>query len=200
MAELKNKRWEKFALLVAGGARQTDAYVDAGFKPKSPKSGVNAASALMASMVIKDRITELMQPALRKMEVDTTRIVRRLVAIAFFDPGEVIDWDRGEDGKDWVKVKRMKDLTPELRACIRKMRLRNGELEIEFRPPEQSLRMLAQHFGMLQGESGAPPPSGDTFNDNRTLVYVNRPPPMTREEWIAAHRARQIEHDPQTDR
>lgn len=51
--------------------------------------------------------------------------------------------------------------------------------------------LLGAHMGLFSGEVAAAP-SGDTVinNDNRTVVYVDRPPDETAEQWEARQRRR----------
>ena len=53
------------------------------------------------------------------------------------------------------------------------------------------MSLCGEHRGLFSGESTASP-AGDTIinNDNSTLVYVDRPPDETAQQWEARQRRR----------
>jgi hypothetical protein len=188
MPELKNLRREKFAHLIVQGMPATKAYVEAGFTAKNERTAEACSSRLLSSDIVKDRIAELRAPVMQQLQLTTTAILDRLVAIGMADVGDLMKWD-----KKGVRVVDSKTLSQQQRAAISEVKvLGDGTVAIKLRDPVPALRLLGHHMGLFSGEVSAPV-AGDTTvinNDNRTVVYVDRPPDETAEQWEARQRTR----------
>ena len=138
---------------------------------------------LMRNDEVKNRVAELQAPILQKMEVTTTaRSWSNLVTLANGDLGDVMVW-----GPNYMYAVPSERLTKQQRYMIQEIkRQADGSVSVKLRDPMPALRLLGLHRGLFSGESTATP-AGDTIinNDNSTLVYVDRPPDETAEQWEA---------------
>ena len=119
------------------------------------------------------------------MQLTTTTILGRLRAIAEADIRKVMKWSARS-----IKAVSSSKLTADQAAAVSEVRkLPDGTVVVKLRDPVPALRLLGAHMGLFSGEVAAAP-SGDTVinNDNRTLVYVDRPPDETAEQWEARQR------------
>lgn len=187
---LNNHRREKFCHLIARGEiSDAQAYEQAGFKARGHAAETNASKLKMTEEIVS-RVGELRAPVLAEMEITTTKTIRRLAAIAFGDIGEVMRW-----GPKSVRVKPSEKLTPEQRAMIKEIKLHSsGAVTVTLRDPVQALRLLGLHQGLFAEEGSAL--TTTVNNDNRTtLVFVDRPPNETLEQWNA-RRGRELSGRP----
>lgn len=76
MAVLSNPKWELFAQAIAKGKNATEAYVCAGYDDQL--SNAAAASRLLKSVKVRDRVDELLIRAADRVEVDKSWIMARL--------------------------------------------------------------------------------------------------------------------------
>jgi hypothetical protein len=178
MPELTNARHDLFAVLVAQARGSLgECYAKAGYKTKTVRAAEVAGSRLMSNVDVQNRVAELRAPAIQAAGIDTTKIVRRMIQIAYADPRKCMTWTSKS-----LKVKSSKDLTEEEAMMISEVkRLPDGTVTVKLHKPDAALRMLAQHFGMLQGETATP--QTVTNNTTNTTVYVDAPPRETAEEW-----------------
>jgi len=77
MPVLPNSRHERFAQELAKGNSQSDAYVEAGYKPSR-----SAATRLAADVSICERVAEIQGRAAIRAEITVADITDRLLAIA----------------------------------------------------------------------------------------------------------------------
>ncbi|GAA0212541.1 phage terminase small subunit [Brevundimonas nasdae] len=77
MPALSNPKHERFALALAKGKGQAEAYADAGYKPSEPN-----ASRLTRNDKVQARVSELQERAADKAVITVATITERLLAIA----------------------------------------------------------------------------------------------------------------------
>ena len=77
MPALSNPKHERFALALAKGMSQAEAYADAGYKPSEPN-----ASRLTRNDKVQARVSELQERAADKAVITVATITERLLAIA----------------------------------------------------------------------------------------------------------------------
>jgi phage terminase small subunit len=82
MAPLKGTRHERFAQLLAGGRKQADAYLEAGFKC-APKAAEASASRLRARPDVDARIREINSEAAERTTVQIVDCVAELAKLGF---------------------------------------------------------------------------------------------------------------------
>ena len=208
MPLLPNVRQESFAQAICAGTLPGEAYRVAGYKVKNDATASACGSRMLINAKVAARIAELRQIALAANEVTTTRIVRELARIAFADPRKVLRWgnnviqieegEAGPEGKNrtWAVINHQfhlfnsSELGDDAAAAISEIKhTADGSITVKFHPKLPALVKLGEHMGLFTGESVAPPAT--TINsDNRTLVYVDRPPDETAEQWEARQRER----------
>jgi phage terminase small subunit len=76
-----SEQQERFCQLIAQGKNQTDAYMEAGYKVKSPEVARANASRLLTNANIDARVMELRHKAAEKAEIDLAWLINKGVAI-----------------------------------------------------------------------------------------------------------------------
>lgn len=107
---LKNPRQQKFVDLVISGRTQYDAYIEAGYKPRSRKAADANASRLISNDKIKAYITAKRAELQRMSNVTETDVIRETARIALFDPRKLFN----DDGTP----KKMSELDDDTAAAI----------------------------------------------------------------------------------
>lgn len=188
MPELKNARQEKFALLVAQAeGTNGDAYVKAGYVAKDSDVAQASASKLLGTARIGDRVAELKRQWALAAGVTTTDMVAVLDGVARYDIADIMDWrweGKGRRRRMVAEVRNLRDIPQRARLGIKAFKMTPDGPQIVFSERVAAARLVGQHLGMFQGENAGALP-GATYNDNRTLVYVDAPPPETVEQWQA---------------
>jgi phage terminase small subunit len=111
MPEIKNGRQEKFAQLVASGKSATEAYLEAGYKPKKKDDTTRGcASQVRSNTIVAARIAELQQIAAERAIITQIDALKALVRSANFDPRKMFT----EDGA----LKAIQDIPDEVALCI----------------------------------------------------------------------------------
>lgn len=206
MTELANARWELFAVLVARGkGTEADCYIQAGFKAATNGTARASASKLLAKSNIRDRVTELQAQFAESVKaglaVTTTDVARRLWQLANYNVTDVFSIEstgKGRARRQRVLIKDTKDWPEELQRTCQGIKVAaDGAIQVMLPIRAQPAVMVGKHLGMFQGEAaGDLPGNGLTYNDNRTMVYVDAPRTETAEEWqarVAKQRGLQIE-------
>lgn len=80
-----NPRQLKFARLVAGGMPASQAYKQAGYKPKDARSAESAASALLRNLEVSAIVSRATTKAAAEVEMTAAEVIRGLSRIARFD-------------------------------------------------------------------------------------------------------------------
>ena len=94
-----------------------------------------------------------------RVGIEADDVLRRLAALAFLDPGDVVRW-----GADQVTVLESSELTPEQRAAVGEVRVKRntiGKMEtvetmIKLRDPMPALALLAKHVGLTPESPSLP--------------------------------------------
>ena len=142
MAELINKRHERFCQEYLIDLNATQAYIRSGYKPKNAS---NCSSVLLTNPKVRARIDELMSIVSSRTGVNQERVIRELARVAFLDPTKlasmnsaVVDPDACEDD----------------RAAIASVKVKSGsdwtEREVKFADKLKALELLGKHLGMFQ--------------------------------------------------
>lgn len=183
MPILSNIRHERFCHAICQNKTAAEAYRFAGYKTATQHTAEANGHRLMRNDEVKNRVAELQAPILQKMEITTTAILENLATIANGDPGDVMVW-----GPNYMHAVPSERLTRQQRYTIQEIkRQADGSVSVRLRDPIPALRLLSLHRGLFNGESAEPPtPTGDT----PPLVYVDRPPDETAEQWEARQRRR----------
>jgi phage terminase small subunit len=79
---LLNPKWEKFAQAVVSGKQATEAYREAGYCPDNSNSVHAAASRLLHSVKVRERIDELHGRAAAAVQVSKSWVLEKLIANA----------------------------------------------------------------------------------------------------------------------
>jgi hypothetical protein len=112
---LANVRWEAFCVAYTGHFRRNGAgaYIQAGYKPRTPQIAATAAERLLRNVDIQSRIAHLDDAALKLERLHARDAVRRLAAIATARLSDYLD----EEGRvDPAKV-----ADPALSAAVQEM-------------------------------------------------------------------------------
>ncbi len=94
MPMLKNPRHEAFAQGIAKGMSASEAYEAAGYKPHRGN-----AARMSANESVRERVLELIRPAIEETEVTVTRVVEEMAYLAFQNPVDAIRAFDGTEGK-----------------------------------------------------------------------------------------------------
>lgn len=82
--------------------------------------------------------------------------MQELAALGFSDLGDVAEWGTDDEGEDFVSLNPSKSLPDHVRRSISEIsRGEKGTLKVKQHGKIEALRLLAQHFGMLQPENQA---------------------------------------------
>lgn len=125
MPALPNVKWEKYAQNLADGAKQIDAYVDAGFN-KSPGN----ASVLAKKPVIRARVLEIMEE--RQMQVGVTTPIPSL-----------------QTNTDGTLTKESVGITEEWLVHQLMNNVQQAQIAGKFREANTAIEMLGSYFGGL---------------------------------------------------
>lgn len=176
MPALENPRYERFAQLIARGAKnQGKAYVEAGFRASlSPdKRGIppaaKAASRLLNNVEIKSRIQELQAAVQKQLHFDQIDVLRELAKIGFANIG-----DYAVVGKDGLPRIDMSNTTRDQMAALTEItnevtkdgNAEEGEPEIrkvriKLADKRAALVDLARHFGAFNADRSGGGNRGD---------------------------------------
>ena len=86
MPILRNTRQEKFAQNLAKGMTTAAAYRKAGYKPSTAH-----AARLAANGSIRERVREIMTPAVEAVEASVERVLEEMSRLAFYDMTQILD-------------------------------------------------------------------------------------------------------------
>ena len=137
---LKNPKHEKFALAIADGKNQLQAYIAAGYRG----SDGNAAT-LAKRPEIRSRVEEIKGEAAAAVQVSVRRTVTELARIAFADITEAVEI---VDSK--VRVKDTAQWSANLKAAVAEISDGREGVRIKFHPKPQALETLARHLAMFK--------------------------------------------------
>lgn len=195
--ELENARHELFAVLLAQGKPQSEAYKLAGYKADKPSSAEQGGSRLSRNLKVAERVAELKAQWAEQAGITTTDVIRGLAAIAFADPRKVMSWGQKVVGRRKTKSGKMtkgktlaelvlvssKDLDDDVASAVKEVSITaDGRLSLKMHDKLPALVKLGEHLGMFQGESAEK--AGTTiYNDNRSVTFVDAPRRETVEEW-----------------
>lgn len=192
MPELANARHELFAVLVARGQRtEEQCYIQAGYGANGARAN---ASRLIAKDSVRGRITELQAQFAESVKiglaVTTIDVARHLWQLSHYDVRDVFAIEtsgRGRRRRQRVVIRDTKDWPDALAHTCQGIKIAaDGSIQVLLPIRQQPGVMVGKHLGMFQGESaGDLPSAGLTYNDNRTMVYVDAPRTETKEQWQA---------------
>jgi phage terminase small subunit len=137
---LDNVRWEAFCIAYTGHFRRNAAaaYVNAGYKPKTPQIATVSALKLLANTNIQARVEFLNNAALKVERLHARDAVRRLATIATAELADFLDENGDVDPK---KVK-----SGPLRAAVQEMTLEYNEsgrkVKIKLKDDMRALELL----------------------------------------------------------
>jgi phage terminase small subunit len=154
MTDTLNAKNEAFAVGIASGLSQADAYRQA--FPQSvrwkDKTVHEKASRLAADGKVKARIQELLDKAASANDVTIERIVAEVVKVAFANQRDLMNW-----GPNGVKLKASDELTDEQAAAVSEVSesisATGGSLKLKTHDKLGALRFLAELKGYLVKKS-----------------------------------------------
>ena len=142
MAELSNKRHERFCQEFLIDLNATQAYIRCGYKSKNPNA---RASELRAKPSISSRIDELKATRSARTGVNQDRVIRELARVAFLDPTQLANMNNATISED---------ASEDDRAAISSVKVKSGadwtEREVKFADKLKALELLGKHLGMFQ--------------------------------------------------
>ena len=142
MAELTNKKHERFCQEYLIDLNATQAYIRSGYKPKNAS---NCSSVLLTNPKVRARIDELMSYVSVRTGVNQERVIRELARVAFLDPTKLANMKSATVDPD---------ATSDDRAAIASVKVKSGsdwtEREVKFADKLKALELLGKHMGMFQ--------------------------------------------------
>jgi phage terminase small subunit len=158
-----NARHQKFCDEILAGEIQTDAYLKAGFKPKTREAARKNAARLMTNDVIQAYLDAAREQATARAVLTKEQVLRELSILAFSDLTEFAQWDA-----DGITLTPSNELDLEKRRAVKSVKVKrttrtdkDGTVEVtvetEFKlwSKETALEALAKHFGLLQSDDKA---------------------------------------------
>ncbi len=148
MGILPNARHERFAQNKAKGESTGPAYTAAGYKATGHSAEV-AGGRLLKNVEVRNRIAELMAPAIAETEATVGRVLREMTRLAFYDMTAVIEV---KDGK--ITLRDPTSLPEDLRRAIvgiKPVQAGDGlQYECKFADKQKALDSLARHLQMFK--------------------------------------------------
>lgn len=142
MAELSNKRHERFCQEFLIDLNATQAYIRCGYKAKDCAS---MSSRLMTNAKVRARIDELKATRSARTGVNQDRVIRELARVAFLDPTLLANMNNATISED---------ASEDDRAAISSVKVKSGadwtEREVKFADKLKALELLGKHLGMFQ--------------------------------------------------
>ena len=149
MPVLKNARHERFAQNKAKGKSTGPAYTAAGYKATGHSAEV-AGGRLLKNVEVRNRIAELMAPAIEAAEASVERVLREMTRLAFYDMTAIFEVQ--DDGK--ITLRDPTSLPEDLRRAIVAIKpVRVGDdlqYECKFADKQKALDSLARHLQMFK--------------------------------------------------
>lgn len=102
------------------------------------------AQRYLAKPAVKDAVDYLAGRMMEKLDVTAERVQRQLAAAAFFDPREVMEFD-----KFGVRLLNSRFWTAEQAAAIKKIKMGTNGIEIEMYDRLKATELLAKQLGSL---------------------------------------------------
>lgn len=141
MGKLRSDRQEQFCQEYLVDLNATQAYLRTGYTPKNVSQ---CASMLLSRPHVRARVDELLAQRAARTGVNQDRVIRELARIAFLDPTELADINKGTI---------LDDTTEDDRAAIASVKVKSGEdyteREIRFADKLKALELLGKHLGMF---------------------------------------------------
>jgi len=148
MPVLKDVKNERFIQGLARGLDAGPAWEAAGYKAKG-KAAAAAGRRARKRPKLRARLTELMAPAVKAVELSVERVLRELTRLAFYDMTAVLDI---KDGKITMRDPAL--LPEDLRRAIVGIKpVQVGEqlqYECKFADKQRALESLARHLQMFK--------------------------------------------------
>lgn len=128
----------------------TQAAIRAGYSEKSAKE---QASRLLTNVNVKAEIERLKAERNQRLELSADRVIQELIAIAHSDLTEL--FEAHDDGQK-LSFKGLQNIPVEMRRVVKKLKLKEGHLEIELWDKMQAITLLMKHLGLDQVVLEAP--------------------------------------------
>ncbi len=149
MGILPNVRHERFAQNKAKGKSTGPAYTAAGYKATGHSAEV-AGSRLLRNVEVKNRIAELMAPAVKETQATVERVLREMTRLAFYDMTAVLEVHDGE-----IMMRDPNTLPEDLRLAIvgiKPVETSDGTMKYEcrFSDKQKALDSLARYLQMFK--------------------------------------------------
>ncbi len=185
---LKHPPRELFAQAVARGVNVDVAYREAGYEGRTASRRELRCSAdvdarirwLLAERIESD--ARVRAPGIRKEQDARLRLIHELEAIAYVDPGDLMQWDRepifDEDGnlasyRDKLELTPSRHLTKAQRSAVkavsRTVKKDGSTVRIDTNGKLEALSLLAKILGMTQPDGAS---SGSTTINNTQVNVV----------------------------
>ena len=153
-AKLNNKQ-ELFCQHYANGANATQAMVKAGH---SRRVAGSSGSRMLKDVKIQNRVQQLRNEGVSRLELSRERVLLELKRIGFANLEQYTEID--ENGKRQLKPS--DQWSDDAWAAIQEITVGpTGEAKIKLHSKTESLKLLSQHVGLLEGKQEKPP--GRTF-------------------------------------
>jgi phage terminase small subunit len=168
-----NAKHQKFCDEILGGENQTDAYLKAGFKPKTREAARKNAARLMTNADIQTYLDAAREQATARAVLTKSQVLRELSILAFSDLTEFAQWDA-----DGIMLTPSNELDLEKRRAVKSVKVKrttrtnkDGTVEVtvetEFKlwSKETALKMLGDHLGLFDAD--------DKGKDGDFTEYLN---------------------------
>ena len=160
MPALKDARKEAFALAVARGMTQQDAY-DKIWRGERRKGSTAVAASKQARLpAVANRIAEIQQQIVVKTDISAQRVLEELAKIGFASYGDFLKID--EFGRSTVDVK---SLTKDQLAAISEMEIVTKDdgsqrIKVKLHDKRAALMDIGKHLGMFRDKVEISGPDG----------------------------------------
>ncbi len=149
MGIIPNARHERFAQNKAKGESTGPAYAAAGYKATGHSAEV-AGGRLLKNVEVRNRIAELMAPAVEAAEASVERVLREMTRLAFYDMTVIFEVQ--DDGR--MAMRDPASLPEDLRRAIvgiKPVQVGDGlQYECKFADKQKALDSLARHLQMFK--------------------------------------------------
>jgi phage terminase small subunit len=169
MPALKDARKEAFALAVARGMTQQDAYDQIWRGERAKGSSAVAASKQARLPAVATRIAEIQQQIAVKTNISAQRVLEELAKIGFASYGDFLKLD--DFGRTTVDVK---SLTKDQLAAISELEINTKEdgsqrIKVKLHDKRAALMDIGKHLGMFREKIEVSGPDGGAIQVRKKI-------------------------------
>ena len=129
-------KWERFCVALVDGASKAQAYLDAGYKPKSRQTASTCGFTLAKKPEIQARLRYLEQQYQVAVARSRDEVVKEIERLAFADIRDVVSWD-----KDGIEVRPSDAISPEAASSLQ---------SVEMVDSKQGRRVTVKQYSKLE--------------------------------------------------